>query len=99
MWALALDRPMVGGGFVVNTPTVFAIYAPAEGAGVYTGGQAYVAHSIYFQMLGEHGFPGLGLFLLLGFTTWRKATRIASQTKESTQTRALGTPADENGTG
>ncbi|MEF8717663.1 MAG: putative O-glycosylation ligase, exosortase A system-associated [Candidatus Accumulibacter necessarius] len=82
MWALALDRPIVGGGFVVNTRTVFAIYAPAEGAGAYKGGQSFVAHSIYFQMLGEHGFPGLGLFLLLGFTTWRRAARIASQTKD-----------------
>lgn len=56
------------------------MYAPAEGAGVYKGGDAWVAHSIYFQMLGEHGFPGLGLFLLLGVTTWRTAARIARQT-------------------
>lgn len=80
LWALALDRPLVGGGFAVDNPTVFAMYAPAEGAGVYKGGDAWVAHSIYFQMLGEHGFPGLGLFLLLGVTTWRTAARIARQT-------------------
>jgi hypothetical protein len=27
-------------------------------------------------MLAEHGFPGLGLFLLLGFLTWRSASWV-----------------------
>ncbi len=27
------------------------------------------AHSIYFEVLGETGFVGLGLFVLLGATT------------------------------
>lgn len=82
LWALAVDRPVVGGGFVVDTPEVFAIYAPPEGTGVYRGSKTYVAHSIYFQMLGEHGFPGLALYLLLGITAWRLAGRVASQTKD-----------------
>ncbi|MBL8396430.1 MAG: putative O-glycosylation ligase, exosortase A system-associated [Candidatus Accumulibacter sp.] len=81
LWALALDRPLTGGGFVVDTPQVFAIYAPPGGAGVYTGGNVYVAHSIYFQMLGEHGFPGLALFLLLGVATWRTSARLARLAK------------------
>ncbi|HNC51671.1 MAG TPA: putative O-glycosylation ligase, exosortase A system-associated [Accumulibacter sp.] len=79
LWALAVDRPLVGGGFVIDTPQVFAIYAPAEGVGVYTGGQVFVAHSIYFQMLGEHGFPGLALYLLLGISAWRQARRVGRQ--------------------
>jgi probable O-glycosylation ligase (exosortase A-associated) len=33
----------------------------------------HAAHSIYFQVLGEHGFVGLGLFLLLGIMAWRTA--------------------------
>lgn len=82
LWALAVDRPLVGGGFVVDTPQVFAIYAPAEGAGVYKGGAVFVAHSIYFQMLGEHGFPGLALYVLLGVTAWRQAARVARQTSK-----------------
>jgi probable O-glycosylation ligase (exosortase A-associated) len=32
------------------------------------------AHSIYFEILGEHGFGGLFLFLLLGLFTWRSAS-------------------------
>lgn len=60
---LALDRPL-GGGFEVYTPDVFAMYAPEPK-------DIHAAHSIYFQALGEHGFGGLGLYLLLGFFTWR----------------------------
>lgn len=81
LWALAVDRPLVGGGFVVDTPEVFAVYAPAEGAGVYRGGNVYVAHSNYFQMLGEHGFPGLALYLLLGVTAWRRAGRLSREVR------------------
>lgn len=82
LWALAVDRPLVGGGFNVDTPAIFATYAPAEGAGIYRGQQVLVAHSIYFQMLGEHGFVGLGLYLLLWYTTWRKAGILARQTRD-----------------
>jgi putative inorganic carbon (hco3(-)) transporter len=32
-------------------------------------------------MLGEHGFVGLGLFLLLGVVTWFTASRLARKTK------------------
>lgn len=34
------------------------------------------AHSIYFEVLGEHGVLGLGLFLMLGLLTWMKASRV-----------------------
>lgn len=81
LWALALDRPLVGAGFATDNPVVFALYAP-ERVGEYVGGGIFVAHSIYFQALGEHGFPGLMLYLLLGFFTWRKAGKIAEQTKD-----------------
>jgi probable O-glycosylation ligase (exosortase A-associated) len=77
LWNLALDRPFVGAGFATDNPLVFAMYAPPGGMGVYTAGGIFVAHSIYFQALGEHGFPGLILYLSLGFATWRAAGRIA----------------------
>lgn len=81
MWALALDRPLVGGGLASDNSVVFALYAP-ERVGDFVGGGPLVAHSIYFQVLGEQGFPGLMLYLLLGFFTWRKAGKIAKQTKD-----------------
>lgn len=69
-WHLALDRP-IGGGFEVITPELFQRYAPDPT-------NLHAAHSIYFQVLGEHGFPGLFLFLLLWFLGWRTAARIKS---------------------
>jgi putative inorganic carbon (HCO3(-)) transporter len=67
-WNLARDR-FFGGGFEIYEPSVFALYA-ADPADV------HAAHSIYFQVLGEHGFVGLGLYLLLGWLTWRHAAWI-----------------------
>jgi probable O-glycosylation ligase (exosortase A-associated) len=39
------------------------------------------AHSIYFEVLGEHGFVGLALFLALGLSTWMSASRIRRLTQ------------------
>ncbi|MGH7311427.1 MAG: putative O-glycosylation ligase, exosortase A system-associated, partial [Candidatus Rokuibacteriota bacterium] len=63
-WGVALDNPLFGGGFrVLPHPEVWAAYAPD-----WTG-RAYNAHSIYFEVLGEHGFIGFLLFFgLLGST-------------------------------
>jgi probable O-glycosylation ligase (exosortase A-associated) len=66
---LAIDRPLVGGGFGAFTPALFQIYAPNPE-------NYHDAHSIYFRVLGEHGFVGLFLFLILGFTTWRSASQL-----------------------
>jgi probable O-glycosylation ligase (exosortase A-associated) len=76
-WNLAKDR-FLGGGFEVITPELFARYAPDPL-------DVHAAHSIYFQVLGEHGFVGLGIFLLFWFLTWRQGTwvmRAAKTNKE-----------------
>ena len=39
-------------------------------------------HSIYFQMLGDHGFVGLGIFLLLGLAGWVAARRVIRWTRD-----------------
>ncbi len=65
---LAKDR-FFGGGFEIYEPSVFFLYAPDPT-------DVHAAHSIYFQVLGEHGFVGLGLYLLLGIATWRCASWI-----------------------
>jgi probable O-glycosylation ligase (exosortase A-associated) len=62
---LAKDR-VAGGGFDVAERDLFARYAPNPN-------DIHAAHSIYFQVLGEHGFVGLVLFLLVWFFTWRAA--------------------------
>ena len=72
---LANERPLVGGGFEVATRELFSRYASN------TGDVPRAAHSIYFQALGEHGYVGLFLFLLLGFLTWRSGVWIIRNTK------------------
>jgi putative inorganic carbon (hco3(-)) transporter len=66
---LANDRPLVGGGFEIYNASVFAKYAPDPNA-------IHAAHSIYFQILGEHGYVGLALFLAIGFVGWSTGNRI-----------------------
>jgi len=56
---------LFGGGFRTFTKDLFAIYAPNPT-------DVHDAHSIYFEVLGEQGFPGLVIFLgILGGTLWR----------------------------
>ncbi len=81
LWNLALDRPLVGAGFATDNFAVFAKYAPPD-IHNFWGRAVFVAHSIYFQALGEHGFPGLLLYVLLGFVTWRKASKLARETRD-----------------
>lgn len=59
----------LGGGFNVFQPRQFMLYAPNPL-------DYHVAHSIYFQVMGDHGFFGLALFLTLMFCTWRTGTRV-----------------------
>ncbi|TWI63019.1 putative O-glycosylation ligase (exosortase A-associated) [Pseudoduganella lurida] len=68
---LANDRPL-GGGFEIYDADVFERYAPVPE-------DVHAAHSIYFQVLGEHGWVGLALYLALGFFTWRTGTAIIRQ--------------------
>jgi len=72
---LAKDRPFVGGGFEVATREIYHRYAAD------VGDVPRAAHSIYFQALGEHGFVGLGLYLLIGFLTWRTGVWIIRNTR------------------
>lgn len=71
-WQFAINVAkdnLMGGGFNAFTPEMFLKYAPIPT-------DYHVAHSIYFQVLGDHGFIGLALFLLLMFLAWRTGTRV-----------------------
>jgi probable O-glycosylation ligase (exosortase A-associated) len=76
---LAKDRPL-GGGFEVSTRETFARYAPNPR-------DVHAAHSIYFQVMGEHGFVGLGIFLLFWFFTWRCAGWVYRNAGDGEDTR------------
>jgi probable O-glycosylation ligase (exosortase A-associated) len=64
-WEVAKHN-FFGGGMSYQHPIFFSLY------GVYET-TARSAHSIYFQILGNHGFVGLILFLLLWIATYRSA--------------------------
>lgn len=64
----ANDR-IFGGGFEMWHAPVFQMYAPDPS-------NVRDVHSIYFEVLGEHGWIGLFLFLSLLGLTWVKCGRI-----------------------
>jgi putative inorganic carbon (hco3(-)) transporter len=87
---IALDRPLTGAGFdALQDPTVWNKYASELPFPTSTEAMTRVraAHSIYFETLGDLGFPGTALLLLIllnGFTTgWaiRRATRTRPNLK------------------
>jgi probable O-glycosylation ligase (exosortase A-associated) len=81
LWNAAVDRPFVGAGFRAEARFIFERYAPLGGQWEMFSSleKSWVAHSIYFQMLGEHGFVGLTLFLALWGTVWVQAGRVRKQ--------------------
>ena len=76
-WMLCFNvakNHLFGGGFEIYTFEMFARYAPDPL-------DLHVAHSIYFQVLGEHGFIGLFLFLAIWFYTYKIGTQIRKVAK------------------
>jgi probable O-glycosylation ligase (exosortase A-associated) len=82
-WNLAMEYPITGGGFDVYTDAaIFPSFVPRNLRSRLYGlsGGLHSSHSVYFELLGEQGFVGLGLFLwLLGscFTSLRKLRKQA----------------------
>ena len=73
---VALHRPLLGGGFnVYQSNSLWRSYGP-EGA------IPRAIHSIYFRVLGEQGFPGLVLFLMLLFASWKNCSRVRKKTRD-----------------
>ena len=79
-WNLAVNRFPIGGGFEIYTADIFARFAPNPQ-------DIHAAHSIYFQVLGEHGFIGLFLFLAIFMAAWRCGSRVIKQTKNRLELR------------
>lgn len=69
IWNLALHNPLTGGGFLVTeNPATWHRYAVTAWL------LPYSPHSIYFQVLSEHGFVGLGLYLSIWIAAWRRCS-------------------------
>lgn len=76
---VAIHRPVLGGGFnVYENAAAWARYAPE-------GSVERAVHSIYFRVLGEHGFTGLVLFLGLLFVSWRNCGKVRRKTRDLPQ--------------
>ncbi len=79
-WNLAKEAPLTGAGFEFE-------YSPDEARWLRYGSEEYTwalqhsssAHSIYFQMLGQHGFVALLFFLILLFGTLLSLNQIKKQ--------------------
>lgn len=75
-WNLAVDRPLVGGGFAaIEQKSVSSKYRPGRQA------SARAPHSVYFQLLGDHGFFGLFLYLTIVAVAIVNLFRIQAQTR------------------
>lgn len=71
---VAKDR-ITGGGFEMFRPPTFRQYAPNPW-------NVHDVHSIYFEQMGEHGFIGFALFMLLGVLAWIRAQQIIKRCKK-----------------
>ena len=82
-WRFAINaagsRPLGVGFSGTEDALVFSQYLP-DAEATFNRGRA--AHSIYFQVLGDHGFVGLGLFLAMMACAWRTAGRLARRDPE-----------------
>jgi probable O-glycosylation ligase (exosortase A-associated) len=73
----ALDRPLVGAGSsAMQTWPVFGVYRPSNPVVDLQLRRPVAAHSVYFQVIGEHGFVAFGIYLALFWTAWRNATSV-----------------------
>lgn len=84
---IATNDPLTGGGYrAVTDPVLWHYYAPftPHYGPIFTPPVPHdltpkAAHNIFFQVLGDHGFPGLLLFLLIlaksFLDNWRNISR------------------------
>ena len=66
-----------------------AVDRPLTGGGFEVFSGRTDAHSIYFEILGEHGFVGLILFLSLGIMAWRTGTWVVKSCKDQLELKWL----------
>lgn len=78
-WVMALNvanHNILGGGLNLWSAATYSQYLEWFDPLTMT---AFVAHSIYFSVLGEHGWVGLFLFLSIFYLAWRYCSRLIKQ--------------------
>jgi probable O-glycosylation ligase (exosortase A-associated) len=82
---MALQRPL-GGGFDAFYEENYRRYSPDIAAMIdVRDGRFQDAHSIYFKVLGEHGFVGLALFIALLIVTYRCGSYVRLHTRDRSE--------------
>ena len=84
-WNIAAENPLTGAGFslVLMGNERWLSYADFEGDWRRT---ARAAHSIYFQVIGHHGFVGLGIYLALLGAVVATLCKLMWRARRSTET-------------
>jgi probable O-glycosylation ligase (exosortase A-associated) len=80
-WGVALEvakHNLFGGGMSYQYQLFFSLYGVYENI-------VRAAHSIYFQILGNHGFIGLFLYLGIWFSTYRTAGWLRQNARSEPQ--------------
>jgi probable O-glycosylation ligase (exosortase A-associated) len=73
---LANDRPIFGGGFnVFGNQRLFDIYNPEAPV-------PRAAHSAYFEILGDQGYIGLLLYMIIAMAAWMTLRRTLQLTRD-----------------
>jgi probable O-glycosylation ligase (exosortase A-associated) len=78
-WKLAFNvanHNFFGGGLNLWGKTTYLEYMPEFNP---VKDKAFVAHSIYFSVLGEHGWVGLVLFIVLFYLGWHQCNALIKQ--------------------
>jgi probable O-glycosylation ligase (exosortase A-associated) len=83
-YRIALDHPFLGGGFKPFSEYIYRFYTPDVELNT-----TQDAHSIYFQVMAEHGFVGLGLYLALILSTLVTLRQVMARTRSDPGQRAL----------
>ena len=83
-WATAFNvakHRITGGGYEAFQPGLYYLYGRHDRKLSSTD-----AHSIYFEIMGEHGFIGFALFMLLAWFTWNTGSRIRRLARRTPET-------------
>ena len=96
---MAVHHPFFGGGF--KALEYFPVWRELSQDFLaypffYTGNElpdttkAHAAHSVYFQVLGDHGFVGLALYLAIIARAFASARKVARQARAHVETAWIG---------
>lgn len=100
---LAMNNPFFGGGFktleyypmwLTLSQEFFSYPFFYTGDALPDTTRGHAAHSVYFQVLGEHGFGGLAVYVAMLVVSFRAAHRVAVKARKHAETAwiaSLGT--------